>query len=151
MATGDREADALHDGNVRKIIADVCNFTAVSTSRPQNFFQRADFGSAVLIYKFDFAFPRALGDGGRFPAGDDSGAQAGGTRHLQSRPVIRAESLDFAGRAVPAREQPDVAVGEHAIHVHQQHTNFFRARGNALVTFMFFAIEVDFALTFMKL
>src|SRR4029077_15506847 len=79
--------------------------------------------------KLDFAFPRALRDGTRFPSGNDSGAKSRGSRELQSRSVIRAESLDFTRSAVPAREQPDAAIGQDAIHVHQQHSNFFSPRG----------------------
>ena len=144
LATATARPTRCKHGKIREIVADVSDFVCACPGGLQNFFQRSEFRGAVLIHKLDFAFPGALRDGARFPAGNEPGAKSRGARELQSRPVIRAESLDLAGRSIAAREQPDAAVGQHAIHVHEQHPNFFRPRDQrCFEPVCFFAIGID--------
>src|SRR5260370_28039850 len=78
VMNGGRQADALHDHQVRQVIAKKSDFRFLSAGLAQDIFVSGNLVPLLLVDKFDIQFFAAAAQSGPAPAGDDAGAQPGG-------------------------------------------------------------------------
>jgi hypothetical protein len=127
VVDGDGEADALHDHQVREIIAEEGDFGLLRAGFAEDVFVGSDFVTLLFVDEFDVQLFAAAAKGGAAASGDDAGAQAGGHGQREALTVVSVKRFALEGRAVGLGQKRDAAVGQRAVHVHQQDHDLFRS------------------------
>ena len=118
---------APEDRNVCQIVPHVRDLVQGEATPLHDFFQDWHLLDVALI---DIRHPHLLSadlNRLRFASSDYTRLEAIPREPLQRDPILRVKALGFEDIAVGARHVVDQAVGEHAVDVHKQETDFRRA------------------------
>ena len=124
VSDADRQANALQQGQIDDVVAHIAHLLVAQFGRAQNLLVRAQLFQRVQLHKVDTQFFGSIGDERRGPAGNDSSPQARLVREADAQSVARMETFGLNQPALRAgdslRQIVDGAVGQYAVHVHQE-------------------------------
>lgn len=114
------ETYSCQHGQVGQVIPHIRHVRVMQTGAVEDFTVGAELFLRGLIHEIHLEFPRAPRDRGGTAPGDQARSQASQPREFESGAIVSTEHLHFCSGAIRQRLQVDVAVGEHAIHIHQE-------------------------------
>ena len=115
-----REPNTTHDDDVSQIVADVGDVPRIDRAIGQDLVENRNLLDVTLINIGEFALAGPFVGCGRDPATDKSGFDVVPMHPLQRDAVLRIEALGFHHPAGGIRHVVELAVREHAVHVHQE-------------------------------
>ena len=117
---GDGQTDPVHHYDVGQVIADIRHLTLFQACVRQDLFEDRYFLDMALVHVGHLALPGPLDRRRRTPAADQPGLDPFPAQPLQANAVLRVEGfgLDHVPGGVGHVNQ--LAVGEHAVHIHEQ-------------------------------
>lgn len=126
----DGEAGALGERDVGQVVAEVGYFFFRDTGEAYAFLESLRF---LFLSEVDIRNVKlfgALGDGGRFTAGDEPGLNAHGIGERKTLPVLGIEDFHFGNDGVAGagdgrgRDEADAAIGEGSVYIHEKELDF---------------------------
>jgi hypothetical protein len=123
-----RQPDALENGQIHDVVTDEAHFLVAQARRAQNLLIGRQLRQRPLLKEMDSQFLSPMLHHGRAAPGDDAGLEAGRVRQAEAQAVARVKRLGLRQPTLWARHIVDAAVGQDAVHVHQQELDSSRPR-----------------------
>lgn len=123
VAHRDREASAVQQRKVWKVVSDVGNGRVGYSSLSDNLFISRHLQRLFHVNKFHVHFTRSSQQGRTLTARDAARAKTSRVRERETLAVVRVKSLDFNCDLFGLGQQGDATICHGAIDVHEEHLN----------------------------
>ena len=121
VGRGNAQPAEAQDGQIDDVVANIAELVGGDLRLGENLLEGFQLVGLTLVDELHLEVAHAKGDGLALTLGNDAGAQAAEARKRDAETVVRGEALDLDARAVRLRNDGDVAVGQDAIDVEDEH------------------------------
>ncbi len=118
---GDGEAAETQDRQVDDVVADIAELVGGDFGLGEDLLEGFEFVRLPLVDELHLQVAHAQGDGLALAFGDDAGAQAAEPGKRDAEAIVCTEAFDLDAGAVGLRNDSDVAVGQDAVDVEDEH------------------------------
>ena len=123
IRSSDGQPHSTHHWKIDDVVAHVSDLFGRGVFCGHDGCQGFELVVLALVHVVDLEVSRADGNDLRLALGDPTNLEPAEASQGYAHAVMRAEAFDLGAASIRVRDDGDVAVGEHAIDVEQEHAN----------------------------